>query len=206
MDRVLLLASQGDEAERIAGMCREAFGRVDAFHGDWGQALPAELSTWSGDLILSYCSRWIVPQWLLDRAAIALNFHPAPPEYPGIGGLNWALYEGRAEFGVTCHHMVRKVDAGPIVEARRLPILSNDDVPALFNRTHHQLEAMARSVITRLAEGWDAPASGDEWSRVTRSRRELDRMMDVPPGASDAEINRRQRAFEFGRWKLRVAA
>jgi len=153
-------------------------------------------------VILSYCSRWIVPQWLLDRAPIALNFHPAPPEYPGIGGLNWALYNGDEAFGVTCHHMVQKVDAGPIVEVRRFPVHAADDVPCLFARTHREMEAMARDVITRLCEGWDAPPSNDEWSEVTRRRCELDDMMDPPRDAPEAEIKRRKRAFEFGRWKL----
>lgn len=204
MARLLLLASQGAEADRIAAMCRAAFGEVTAHHGDWGQPLPPELHDWSGDVILSYCSRWLVPQWLLDRASIALNFHPAPPEYPGIGGLNWALYENRPDFGVTCHHMVRKVDGGPIVEVRRFPVLPEDDVPALFDRAHHALEAMAGDAIGRLATGWDAPANGEEWSVSTRTRVELDAMMDVPAGASDAEMARRRRAFEFGRWKLVV--
>ena len=206
MARLLLLASTGDEADRIAGKCRDAFSDVTAFHGDWGQPLPPELHDWSGDVILSYCSRWVVPQWLLDRAPLALNFHPAPPEYPGIGGLNWALYEGDKSFGVTCHHMVRKVDAGPIVEVVRFPIFAKDDVPALFDRAHVHLEALAGRVIGQLADGWAAPASDDAWSTETRSRAELDAMMDVPADASDAEIARRRRAFEFGRWKLRVPA
>lgn len=204
--RCLLLASQGDEAERVASVCRDAFSKVSAFHGDWEQPLPPELADWQGDVILSYCSRWIVPQWLLDRANRALNFHPAPPEYPGIGGLNWALYEGDTSFGATCHHMVRKVDAGPIVEVRRFPITPEDNVPTLFDRTHQHLEAMAGSAIKRLGEGWDAPATGDQWSVSTRTRAELDAMMDVPPGASTVEIERRRRAFEFGQWKLRVVS
>lgn len=202
MARGLLLIPHGDEAERVAAICRQAFGQVEAFHGNWGDPLPGALADWQGDLILSYCSRWIVPQWLLDRAPLSLNFHPAPPEHPGIGGLNWALYHGDTSFGVTCHHMTRKVDAGPIVDVRRFPILPEDDAPALFHRTHHQLEAMARSVIRRLAKGWDAPAGSHEWAPVARLRRELDAMMDVPRGTGCGEVERRRRAFEFGRWKL----
>lgn len=204
MERVLLLASQGAEADRIAAKCRKAFPDVTALHGDWGQALPAEAAEWSGDIILSYCSRWIVPQCLLGRASIALNFHPAPPEFPGIGGLNWALYEERDSFGVTCHHMVRKVDAGPIVEVRRFPVFAADNVGSLFDRAHLHLEAMAGDVIARLSQGWAAAPCGADWNPVARSRAELDAMMDVPPGASGSEIQRRRRAFEFSRWKLRL--
>lgn len=186
----------------MVGACRAAFGNVDAFHGDWGDPLPAELSDWRGDLILSYCSRWIVPQWLLDRASIALNFHPAPPEYPGIGGLNWALYDGDETFGVTCHHMAGRVDAGPIVEVRRFPILVEDDATGLFDRSHHELEAMAKTIIGRLADGWTAPTSGEQWAGVVRRRAELDAMMVVPKEADPQEIALRRRAFEFRHWRL----
>lgn len=198
----LLLASQGAEAERIAALCRGAFGHVEAYHGNWGDSLPDELAYWSGGVILSYCSRWLVPHWLLDRASIALNFHPAPPEYPGIGGLNWALYNGDASFGVTCHHMVRKVDAGPIVEVRRFPILPEDNVPSLFDRTHQHLEAMASDILTTVSEGRQLPLSGDIWSPPARKRADLDSMMTIWHGTTAEEIARRERAFVFNAWRL----
>lgn len=200
--RCLLLASQGDEAARIAGICRQAFSEVDAFHGDWGDPLPEALSDWRGDVILSYCSRWIVPQWLLDRASLSLNFHPAPPEYPGIGGLNWALYDGDASFGVTCHHMAAKVDSGPVVQVVRFPVRRSDDAPALFQRTHQHLEDLARGVIGRLASGWKPTASEEGWSGPSRNRQQLDAMMEVPSEATPIEVQRRRRAFEFGRWTI----
>ncbi len=184
-------------------MCRRAFSDVDIFQGNWGDPLPAAIAEWQGGVILSYCSRWIVPKWLLDRASTALNFHPAPPEYPGIGGLNWAIYHGEESFGVTCHHMAERVDSGPIVEVRRFCIPADDHASALFDRTHRQLEAMATAVIWRLARGWAAPATGDEWAAPVRRRRDLDAMMEVPREAPSEEVERRRRAFEFGRWKLR---
>ena len=54
---------------------------------------PKEAKKWQGDYIISYLSRWIVPSYLLNNAKIAsFNFHPASPEYPGIGCNNFALY------------------------------------------------------------------------------------------------------------------
>lgn len=200
--RCLFLASHGDEAERMAGRCRQAFGEVDAFPGDWGDPLPEALSDWQGDVILSYCSRWIVPQWLLDRASIALNFHPAPPEYPGIGGLNWALYEERTSFGVTCHHMAGKVDSGPIVQVVRFPIRRADDAPALFRRTHQHLEYLAGGVSGRLASGWKPTASAESWAGPPRTRRQLNAMMKLRGDAPPSELIKRVRAFEFGPWTI----
>lgn len=203
---VLLLASQGAEAERVAAFCRMAFGAVEAYHGDWGHALPDGAGRWEGDIIVSYCSRWIVPKALLDRARIAINFHPAPPTYPGTGGLNWALYENSPTFGVTCHHMIPAVDAGPIVETRRFQVLPGDDVASLFARTHLHLEVLACDVLAALADAQPLPAASETWASKTRKRAELDAMMAVPQGAPADEIARRERAFVFGKWRLRMAA
>lgn len=203
--KVLLLASSGAEAERIAGFCRRLFRDCTVLHGNWGEALPAAAKAWNGDLILSYCSRWIVPEYLIARSQLALNFHPAPPEYPGIGGLNWAIYEKKAEFGVTCHEMNAKVDSGRIHEVRRFPLLENDDVEELFRRTHLHLECLAYDVVGRLYSGRWGSLGCERWSPVARRRKELDGMMRITRDMPDDEISLRKRAFEFQSWKLEYA-
>jgi methionyl-tRNA formyltransferase len=200
--RVLLLASKGSEANRIAAFCRKAFAGVDAFHGDWGQPLPEECGWWRGDLIVSYCSRWIVPAHLLERAEFAaINFHPGPPECPGVGGLNWALYNDAGSFGVTCHRMAPKVDTGPIIAVRRFPVIPSDDVESLFARTHLHLEALAYDILGALATGAGLPSSSETWSGPSRTRRELDELATITPEMSPKEIARRVRATSFGNWQ-----
>ncbi len=65
--------------------------------------------------IISFVSPWIIPENLLNSAQkAAINFHPGPPDYPGTGCYNFALYEGTKKYGVTAHHMEKKVDTGNI--------------------------------------------------------------------------------------------
>lgn len=203
--RVLLLASQGDEAERIAAFGRRLFDDFTALHGNWGEPLPQAARDWQGDLVISYCSRWIVPEDLLRRAGMAINFHPAPPEFPGIGGLNWALYESRETFGVTCHEMTPVVDAGRLLEIRRFPLLDRDDVEELFRRTHAHLECLAYDVLAGIYNGTFIGSSDEKWSPVARKRKELDAMMTINRTMTDEEIARRKRAFEFSSWTLQYA-
>jgi hypothetical protein len=59
---ILLFASRGAEADRIAAFCRRAYRSVCTKHGDWGQPFPEDIGHWHGDLIVSYCSRWIIPE------------------------------------------------------------------------------------------------------------------------------------------------
>ena len=198
----LLLASTGEEATRIAKFCRKAFSEVLVHHGDWGMALPEECEWWQGDVIISYCSRWVVPKQLLTRASkCAINFHPAPPEYPGIGGINWALYNDAKSFGVTCHHMTPKVDAGQIIEVRRFPVLPADDVQSLFSRTHTHLETITYDILGSIANGQPLANSSEVWSGGVRSRVELNALATITYDMTPQEVTRRIRDANFGIWK-----
>lgn len=82
--------------------------------------------------MISYLCPWILPEHLLERAKVAsVNFHPGPPEYPGIGCTNFAIYNQEVIFGMTCHHMATRVDTGKIVAVRRFPLFPTDTVLSL---------------------------------------------------------------------------
>jgi methionyl-tRNA formyltransferase len=199
---VLLLSSRGDEADRIAEFCRMAFSKVEVHQGDWGDPLPEASINWSGDLIISYCSRWIIHKYLLEKASFtAINFHPAPPAYPGVGGLNWALYNNDSEFGITCHHMNTNVDAGPIIAVRSFPILFSDRVESLYRRAHLHLESLAQDILRIISNGGELPVSSLQWSGKPRTRKELNKLAVIETGMSSEEAARRIRATHFGSWK-----
>src|SRR6266481_2419879 len=115
------------ELLRLAGMDTQRL-----LSGARGEALPDRVRSWQGDYILCFRSYFILPKALIDRAHIAaINFHPAPPDYPGSGCVNLALYDGAKTYGVTAHVMNEKVDNGPIIHCRRFPIFPQDTVSTL---------------------------------------------------------------------------
>ena len=62
--------------------------------GNRDDKFPEDIEWWKGDYIVSFLSPWVISNSLLNRAKKAsINFHPAPPEYPGIGCTNFAIYE-----------------------------------------------------------------------------------------------------------------
>lgn len=182
--------------------CKSRFESVTSLLGNWGDPLPEAISTWEGDVVLSYLSRWIVPAKLLEQARVAaLNFHPAPPEYPGIGCTNFALYEQATEYGATCHYMAGKVDTGRIVEVRRIPIHQSDTVASLLSRTYEIMFELFKDTVDLLADGKKLPVSEERWSRKPISRREFNELCKLNLEMDDAEMKRRIRATTFGNWK-----
>jgi methionyl-tRNA formyltransferase len=161
--------------------------------------LPSAIQNWEGDYIVSYLSRWVVPDALLKRALkAAINFHPASPEYPGIGCNNFALYENASEYGVTCHHMAAKVDTGRIIAVRRFPVYAEDDVAALLRRTYENQMALFFEIVQLMAEGKELPVSEEKWTRAPFTRKQFNELFCITPDQSKEEIARRIRAISYG--------
>ena len=200
---ILFLGKQDDgHTLEALTFCKSNFDDVSAHLGRWGDPLPDEARRWQGDYIVSYLSRWVVPAELLARARkAAINFHPASPEYPGIGCNNFALYEGATEYGVTCHHMAPRVDVGSIIAVRRFPIYPDDDVEALLSRTYDAQLALYYEIMGVIQSGEPLPQSNEQWTRKPFTRKEFNDLGRIRPDMSREEIARRIRATRFGPWK-----
>ncbi len=94
--KVLFLGKQRDDfyCSRAMDFLRQQLPETQFVLAVPGQKFPAEsLKDWEGDYIISYLCPWVLPGWLLSRARVAaINFNPAPPQYPGTGCTNFALY------------------------------------------------------------------------------------------------------------------
>ena len=178
------------------------FAEVIAHVGAWGESLPRSVHDWEGDYVVSYLSRWVVPDDVLRKARVAaINFHPAPPDYPGIGCTNFALYEGAEHYGVTCHHMARKVDTGDIIAVRRFPIFEGDDVASLLHRTYAYQLVLFYEIAGHMIAGTPLPRSSERWTRAPFTRKEFEELGRITPEMSREEVRRRIRATRYGPWK-----
>jgi methionyl-tRNA formyltransferase len=200
----LLFLGKDDDPDcaRALEYCRVHFSHVTFCLGKWGDPLSEDIRKWEGDYIISYLSRWIVPQELLDQARIAaINFHPASPEYPGIGCNNFALYEDAKEYGVTCHHMAGRVDTGRIIKVRRFPVYPSDGVEEILKRTYENQIALFFEIAQLMAEGGELPASAETWTRPPFSRKQFDELFRITADMSQQEIARRVRAVSYKNWQ-----
>ena len=194
--------AEDPDCARALEFCQSHFENLTFCLGNWGDPLPEEIRKWEGDIIISYLSRWVVPEELLNRAKIAaINFHPASPEYPGIGCNNFALYENAQEYGVTCHHMARKVDTGRIIKVRRFPVHPEDGVEEILQRTYENQMALFFEIAELIAEGKELPVSTETWTRPPFSRKQFDELFKIAPDMSADEVRRRVRAISYKQWQ-----
>jgi methionyl-tRNA formyltransferase len=177
-----------------------------------GEKLPSEADAWEGEYILCFRSYFIVPKRILDRASVAaINIHPAPVEYPGTGCANFALYDQALQYGVTAHLMTEKVDAGPVLECRRFPILPSDTVTSLLDRTHRMCLELFLDVTGKLAESgaeyvaaMAKKSAHEKWRGDARKIGDLEKLQTVPLDVSRNELERIIRATDTDLFPTKV--
>ena len=167
-----------------------------------GESLPEDVKTWNGDYILCFRSLLFLPNSLTDKSKVAaINFHPGPPEYPGSGCINFALYDGCESYGVTAHMMNEKIDNGEILECRRFRVHKDDDLISTLNKTHKELTNICIYFISQLlSDGQDflnkkrMASKNIRWCGEARKISELEELQEIAPSISESELERIIRA------------
>jgi methionyl-tRNA formyltransferase len=197
--KILFIGKAGDFFSRqAADFITVHYPSARIVYSSRQQSFPEELLDWRGDVIISYLSQWIIPGPLLKNARYAaLNFHPGPPEYPGIGCTNFAVYNNEDTFGITCHHMNPKVDTGDIVAVDLFPLFESDTVYTITQRCYSLILNMFYNIFTLLMQGEPLPDAGVGWKRRPYLRKELDELCRLTPDMSIEEIERRLKATDY---------
>jgi methionyl-tRNA formyltransferase len=83
-----------------------------------------------------------------------VNLHASLlPRYRGAAPINWALYNGETETGVSVIHMTPRIDAGPVLGQATLAIGPHDTAPQLEEQLSHLGATLTAEVIDNLARG-----------------------------------------------------
>jgi methionyl-tRNA formyltransferase len=161
-----------------------------------------ELAALSADVLrrsrlIAFVTPVIVPVRILDQIGYgAVNFHPGPPSYPGWAPAHFALYDQADEFGATAHHMVEKVDAGPIIDLAAFLVPPDTSVFGLEGMAYAHLAFLFWRMARQLACDPSLPAALPVlWGNRKYSRNNYLSMCEIPLDISKSELERRMRVF-----------
>ena len=100
------------------------------------------------DYIFTFRSYLILKSKTIKKAKIAaINFHPGPPKYRGVGCANYAIYEKSKYYGVTAHLIAPKIDSGKIIDVIKFKISQNISLKKLLPKTHFEQYKLAKKII-----------------------------------------------------------
>lgn len=155
----------------------------------------AALGRGAVDLLVSFlCPVVVAPAALQAARLAAINFHPAPPEWPGVGAASLALYHGDTSFGVTAHLMAEHVDSGAILRVARFLIRPEDRCETVWARALEQTLSLFCDVMRDIAATGRITLSAERWARAAMSRRAFERWMTISPTDPIDDIDRKVRA------------
>lgn len=149
---------------------------LELTHMAWqhGDADADGLDSWEGDWIVGFKADYILSSEELGRArAGAINFHPGPPTLRGVGTYQAAIEAGHKSYGVTCHHMVRKVDAGRIIATRHFDLRAGVGAGDLHEMAAAHLYLLYIEMISLIRKKAPLPESAEEWSGPLHTWKQL---------------------------------
>ena len=112
------------------------------------------------DMMITAAYGQILPKVLLDKVK-AINVHGSLlPKYRGGAPIQYALFNGDKQTGVTIMYMAFKMDSGDIIKQEAIDIKDDDDTLSLTKRLStlgtkllkEVLEDIERGVINRIAQ------------------------------------------------------
>ena len=184
--------------KEIITFLKSSNAQLSIYTGSINDGFPKKAYKENPDILISFLSPWIIPKSVLVRTRIAnINFHPGPPEYPGIGCFNFAIYNDEKRYGVTAHIMKEKVDTGAIIGIKMFPLLKNDSVYSLSLKSYKHLRDLFYKTIGFILKNNSLPNTITSWKRKPFLRKELEDLCLINYKMSKKEIEKRIRATVY---------
>jgi methionyl-tRNA formyltransferase len=179
-DKVLLSVCTMDWCDIGVAWAKTVFKNLEVLCWDPGDPYPSQLEDWEGDWIISYRGDLIIKEEIYSRARKgAINFHPAPPRYRGLGSQYYAIYRKDVDFGTTVHWLAKSVDTGSIIRADHFSIAPGETGSSL--RLHvgaYCLRQFYEIVTDYILPGKPLPQSEESWGEKLYTNKELFAWLD----------------------------
>ena len=153
------------------------------------------------DYIFCFRSFYILKKDLISKAKIAaINFHPGPPNYRGIGCLNYAIYEGANLYGSTCHIIDEKIDNGKIIDVKKFKLSKKYSVDDLQKITYTVMLKQAKEIIKNLSINKKylnekiMQNKKFQWSKKIKNRKKLDKFYEIKINDTKSNIEKKIKA------------
>ncbi len=151
-----------------------------------GERLSNKLTRIKFDYIFSFRSLCIIRNNVLKKTGInAINFHPGPPEYRGIGCVNYALYENTKSYGCTAHVIDKKIDSGKIINVKKFKIDINDTIESVLSKTYRLMFRQAMFIIKKIINNkdiiniWIKKNNNIKWTKKIKNSNFLDKFYEI---------------------------
>jgi|TARA_B110000037_G_C17128138_1_gene509428 methionyl-tRNA formyltransferase len=169
-------------SQKIFLLLKKYFRKVDVIWSKtYNEKITKKLKS-QYDYIFTFRSYLILKNNTIKKAKIAaINFHPGPPKYRGVGCANYAIYEKSKFYGVTAHLIAPQIDSGKIIDITKFEISEKISLDILLSKTHLAQYYMAKKTIIGIAKNKDYLNNQvknnikNKWSKKIGNKNKLDK-------------------------------
>ncbi|MFC1994387.1 formyltransferase family protein [Chloroflexota bacterium] len=151
------------------------------------------------DLVISFLFWKRIKKPLIELPKIGcINFHPAPlPEFRGVGGYNFAIYENLPYWGISAHFVDESFDTGHIIKVIKFDINPAEETAfSLEQKSQRFLVQLFKEVIDIACERKVLPRSPQGEGRYI-TREDFEQLRRIYPDDTVEGIERKIRAFWY---------
>lgn len=129
------------------------------------------------DILIGAGYNWRIGDWR-PYMPYAINFHPSPlPEGRGPYPIIRAIYEGRTEWGVSCHKFDMDFDTGDVLAKKCFPLSPGECHESLSLKVQMASCRLAFHVADNFKALWDKATPqgpGSYWKHLSEEERTID--------------------------------
>ena len=203
---ILLLDKNEYLANAAEDYCQTLFDIVFVTRSDrQTKVLPKEVYDSSKSNNVDYLFNFLSPlkvakETLNNIEKYSINFHPGPPEYPGVGSASYALFNQDKLYGVTAHLMAETYDSGEILKIIKFPISSGDYCDTLFDRALIYCLLLFYHVLHEISSVGNIEPISIKWKRNPTTRKEFQQWMTIDPNDPEDVLKRKIRSVKHSRF------
>jgi len=137
---------------------------------------------WKGHYIFCFRSDYLLKTNEIKKASKnIINFHPGPPQYRGIGCVNFAIMNNEKKYGSTVHLIdSKKIDNGKIVDVVMWKIKNDSFVDEILLKTYakqfDQFKKVIRYIKKDNLEFLIKKNKKYRWSKKLYTKKELENL------------------------------
>jgi len=193
-------------SKKIISVLKKKFRFLDIYFSKNKDHKPTQkILNWQGDIIICFRSHYILDTKLIKKAKIcAINFHPGPPQYRGIGCVNFALNNLEKYYGATAHLIEKKVDFGKILDCKFFKIKNKDTIDEVLKKTYKIQIRQFNFLINKLIKNnYDLKSfkKNYQWSSKLYLRKDLEKLYRISPNIKKKELVKKIRATNTYKFK-----
>ena len=119
--KILFIGKKGDKFSiKYYLYLKKNFRQVSVIYNNLvnHEQIKRRIKSWRGHYILCFRSNYLLKKNEIKKASKnVINFHPGPPQYRGIGCVNFAILNNAKRYGSTAHLIDSdKIDNGKIID------------------------------------------------------------------------------------------